>query len=256
MFINKQGNTSITIPGSGADSLATGELNDASVIPSFFATMRVPLRRGRYLTRDDVEQKIRALWSLVITEQSLSEKEQRAIPEPAVVNEAFVRRFFPHADPLGKRFCIDPTNKTYWYVIVGVVGDMHRQGQERRAIPQYFGPYVPSPTGRADLLVRTKGDPLAMVATVRQVIGAEIPGIIIPTTSTVDRDLGSFHAARYFQTWLLTAFASDTLKLGFKLGTFPPTINSAATVGALVAAVFVCFVSTLASVALSPRKLM
>ena len=55
---------------------------------------------------------------------------------------------------------------------------------------------------------------------------------------------------------LLTALASDSLKLGFKLGTFPPTINSDAIVGALVAAVIISVVSTLASVALSPRKLM
>jgi putative membrane protein len=55
---------------------------------------------------------------------------------------------------------------------------------------------------------------------------------------------------------LLTALASDSLKLGFKLGAFPPTINSDAIVGALVAAVIISVVSTLASVALSPRKLM
>jgi putative membrane protein len=55
---------------------------------------------------------------------------------------------------------------------------------------------------------------------------------------------------------LLTALASDSLKLGFKLGTFPPTINSDAIIGALVAAVIISVVSTIASVALSPRKLM
>lgn len=55
---------------------------------------------------------------------------------------------------------------------------------------------------------------------------------------------------------LLTALASDSLKLGFKLGTFPPTINSDAIVGALVAAVIISVVSALASVALSPRKLL
>jgi len=55
---------------------------------------------------------------------------------------------------------------------------------------------------------------------------------------------------------LLVALASESLKLGFKLGTFPPTLNSDAIVGALVAAVIISVVSTLASVALSPRKLM
>ncbi|HEX2756485.1 MAG TPA: phage holin family protein [Candidatus Limnocylindrales bacterium] len=55
---------------------------------------------------------------------------------------------------------------------------------------------------------------------------------------------------------LLTALASESLKLGFKLGTFPPTINSDAIVGALVAALIISVVSTVATVALTPRKLM
>jgi putative membrane protein len=54
---------------------------------------------------------------------------------------------------------------------------------------------------------------------------------------------------------LLVALASDTLKLGFKLGTFPPTLNSDAIIGALVAAVIISVVSTVVSVALTPRKL-
>jgi putative membrane protein len=55
---------------------------------------------------------------------------------------------------------------------------------------------------------------------------------------------------------LLTAALSSQLKLGFKVGDFPPNITSDTIVGALVAAVIISVVSTLASVALSPRKLM
>jgi putative membrane protein len=55
---------------------------------------------------------------------------------------------------------------------------------------------------------------------------------------------------------LLTALASDSLKLGFKLGSFPPTLNSDAIVGAIVAAIIISVVSTLASVALSSRKML
>ena len=105
------------------------------------------------------------------------------------MNEAFVRRFFPSEDPIGKRFCIDPTNKTYWYTIVGVVGDMHRQGLEKRAIPEYFGPYIPMPTGRADLIVRTQRDPLATVPAVRRALADVIPNILIPTVATADQQL-------------------------------------------------------------------
>jgi putative membrane protein len=54
---------------------------------------------------------------------------------------------------------------------------------------------------------------------------------------------------------LLVAWASGQLKLGFKVGDFPPNITSDTIVGALVGAVIISVVSTLASIALSPRKL-
>ena len=87
-----------------------------------------------------------------------------------------MKRFFPNTNPIAKRFCIDPTNKTYWFTIVGVVADMHRSGLlERPAIPEYSVPYLASPIGRADLPVRAKGDPLRLAAAVRREISAVIP---------------------------------------------------------------------------------
>ena len=55
---------------------------------------------------------------------------------------------------------------------------------------------------------------------------------------------------------LLVALVSGSLKLGFKVGDFPPNVTSDTIIGALVAAFIISVVSTLASVALSPRKLM
>jgi putative membrane protein len=55
---------------------------------------------------------------------------------------------------------------------------------------------------------------------------------------------------------LLVALASDALKLGFKVGKFPPDINADAIIGALAGAVIISIVSTVASLALSPRKLL
>lgn len=55
---------------------------------------------------------------------------------------------------------------------------------------------------------------------------------------------------------LVTAFVSDQLSLGFKIGGFPPTLNADAIIGAIIAAVVISVVSTLASIALSPRRLL
>jgi putative membrane protein len=54
---------------------------------------------------------------------------------------------------------------------------------------------------------------------------------------------------------LIVAWASGQLKLGFKVGDFPPNITSDTIVGALVGAVIISVVSTRASIAHSPRKL-
>ncbi len=55
---------------------------------------------------------------------------------------------------------------------------------------------------------------------------------------------------------LLVAFVSGQLKLGFKVGDFPPNLNADALVGALVGAVIIGVVSALVSLALTPRKLL
>jgi putative membrane protein len=55
---------------------------------------------------------------------------------------------------------------------------------------------------------------------------------------------------------LRVALASSSLKLGFKVGDFPPTISSDTIVGALLGALVISVVSTVASIALSPRKIL
>ncbi|HZD51948.1 MAG TPA: ABC transporter permease [Woeseiaceae bacterium] len=213
LFLSGQGNESITIPGRSGEELVSGELNEGSLTPGFFPALRVPLRRGRLITDDDAEQKIRALWSPIAPRMSLEDEERVATAEPVVVNEAFVRRFFANEEPIGKRFNIDPTNKTYWYEIVGVVGDMHRQGLDRVSIPEYFGPWIPSPNGRADLLVRTSGDPLALAASARQEVQRMVPGVTVVSVTTAGAQLGGFSALRRLQTWLLAIFALLALTL-------------------------------------------
>ena len=54
---------------------------------------------------------------------------------------------------------------------------------------------------------------------------------------------------------LLVALASNSLKLGFKVGDFPPSFTSDTIIGALVGALIISVVSTIASLALTPRKL-
>jgi putative ABC transport system permease protein len=213
LFVHGAANEAITIPGRGDAVVNATQLNEGSVTPGFFEAMRVPLRRGRYLTRADIEQAIRTFWSPIIKDLPLAEKQRRALAEPVVVNDAFVHRFFPTEDPIGKRFCIDPTGKTYWFEIVGVIGDMHRQGLERTAVPEFISAYFPRPSGRADLLVRTESDPATLTTAIRTLIKREIPGADIAFVSSVETQLGDFSAQRRLQTGLLSGFAALAMVL-------------------------------------------
>ena len=58
-----------------------------------------------------------------------------------------------------------------WFTVVGVVGDMRRQGLENEPIPQMFEPLAQNPSRRATLLVRTSmDDPLKMVGAVQAAV--------------------------------------------------------------------------------------
>jgi ABC-type antimicrobial peptide transport system permease subunit len=128
-----------------------------------------------------------------------------------VVNEAFVRRFFGGEDPVGKRFCIDPTGKPYWYEIVGVVGDMRRQALEREPVAEYFQTFLPRMN--AELLVRTRGDPFALAPQIRRVLSENLPGSIVLDVTSVDQRMGALTLQRRLQTSLLAVFAGLALLL-------------------------------------------
>ena len=55
---------------------------------------------------------------------------------------------------------------------------------------------------------------------------------------------------------LIVAFLSNQLDLGFRVGGFPPNLDADAIIGAIIGAVVISLVSTVASIALAPRKLL
>jgi ABC-type antimicrobial peptide transport system permease subunit len=64
-----------------------------------------------------------------------------------------------------------------------------------------------------DLVVRVDRNPTTYAPTIRRIVQSGIAGILIPTVSTVERQLGEFSAQRTLQTVLLAAFAGLALVL-------------------------------------------
>jgi predicted permease len=164
-----------------------------SVTPEYFSTLQIPLRRGRMFTRADGPQS----------------------QEVVIVNEAFVRRFFPGEDPLGRRVTFgNPSQRdTRWQTIVGVVADTKRGGFEREPWAETYFPMRQAAERRAFVLLRTNGDPIALIAAAQAAVWSIDRNQAIATIRTVPELLAQRELNRRFTTLLLGVFASVALVL-------------------------------------------
>ncbi|MGH9722108.1 MAG: ABC transporter permease [Bryobacteraceae bacterium] len=136
------------------------------VMPGYFDTMGIRLVTGRnFIPSDDPRQK----------------------PSKVIVNQAFARRFFPGADPIGKRF--GPTGPSGLAVgsweVIGVVTDAKYRSLREEIPPTLYGPaFRGFGYGPFVLHVRTLQQPEAMIGPVRNVLRSldpELPFVEVKT---------------------------------------------------------------------------
>jgi predicted permease len=154
----------------------------------FFRTLGTPLLRGRAFSTGDRPE----------------------APLVAIVNDALARHSWPGQDPMGRRFKLGPQDADGpWYSVVGVVGNMRRQGLEREALPQMFVSLAQNPPSRnVDLFIRTSSDdPLAMAEALRAAVGRVEKTAAISGVAPLEQQLGTYLTQRRFQTGLLTGFS-------------------------------------------------
>jgi predicted permease len=124
------------------------ETQVAMVTPNYFQTLQIPLLKGRDFTLQDAM------------------KSQRV----AIVSQAFVNRYWPNQEALGKQLNSDLTHE--WFTVVGVARDGKVDGLNEEPKPFLYLPayqvYRSDHPGSSTMIVvaRTTGDPLAFVKTV------------------------------------------------------------------------------------------
>jgi predicted permease len=95
----------------------------------------------------------------------------------AMVNEAFVRHFFPNQDPIGHRFGFGDEKSSGDYEIIGVLKDAHFAGADEKKVQEtVFPPLLQEQSQaalNAEVEVRTVGDPAAATAAIRASISQE-----------------------------------------------------------------------------------
>jgi putative ABC transport system permease protein len=167
----------------------------------YLATLKIPVIEGRGFVDSDTETSMPV----------------------ALVNQAFVRRYLPAGDPLGKRIRINTDQQLgsarssdEVFTIVGVIGDTMNRGPALAPMPHVTTLFRQTPdlnVGFKTLLVRTQMDPLQLAGSIRQQLHVLDPNLPFAEVATMDELIAAQTADRRYTTGLLALFAAFGLVL-------------------------------------------
>ncbi|MGH9838192.1 MAG: ADOP family duplicated permease [Blastocatellia bacterium] len=138
--------TDFLLPGETEVTAGGKHVTNRQVVhENYFATLEIPLLRGRGFTAQD---DVRA-------------------PNVAIVSQAFAREFFPNEDVLGKRVTIIRGKREV--EIIGVAADTKFTNQRQEFKPLLYTPWQQD-AANMSFILRTAGEPLALANAVRQTV--------------------------------------------------------------------------------------
>jgi putative ABC transport system permease protein len=181
-----------SIEGRSADEQATYPLlNYEAITPDYFSASGIPLLSGRPFQASDDED----------------------APGVVIVSRGLARRFWPGADPIGRRIKWGPPDgPAPWLTIVGVAGDARYRALQSPTLDVYV-PYRQSPWGLNHLIVRAAGDPAALAGALAREARAIDPGVATLDAATARELVDSALRRPRFNTLLLGFFAAAALAL-------------------------------------------
>jgi predicted permease len=163
------------------------------VSPEYFDTMGIRLLAGRSLTSQDAPAG------------------KPGLPAKVVVNQAFVRRFFPHADPLGQRFGIGlKAVESADYEIAGVMSDAKYRSLREPMIPTFCD--LANDYSRV-IYVRTRIRPELIFEPVRKVLAALDPSLAFIEMHTLAEEVDDSAAAERLTALLASVFGGIAVLL-------------------------------------------
>ena len=144
--------------------------NTAHVGTDFMSVMKIPMVAGRAFTRQDTE----------------------TAPRVAIVNQSFVRKFFPHQNPIGRRLGRGqhPDKDTKWVQIIGVCADTRYDRLRSDPPPLYFDLYrQQADVGGLTYIVRTSMKPEAIVPSLRAAVQGIDPDLPLMDVRTQEQQI-------------------------------------------------------------------
>lgn len=169
------------VPSKPADRLS---LPLRAVTPDYFKLLGLPIADGRDFRATDAGK----------------------APNVAVVNQALADRFFPHANPIGKKLWIGDRTQPPTE-IVGLVANGRTDDLTKPAEPEIYLSLWQASAFSKHLVIRTTADPRSMIAAVERELRAVDPTAAVENVKTLDDIRSDSLASRTFAMQLLIGFS-------------------------------------------------
>ncbi len=184
---NMTGMRRLDVPGS--DIMTSPLIGVHWATPAWFATLRVPIKRGRVFTSAD----------------------RLGSPKIVVINETAARIFWPNDDPIGKHIEVGQGGMDNAEVI-GIVGGV-RQRADSAPRPEVYVAFAQTPRSGMMVFVRSQRDPASLGPGLRRAIHDVAPSLPIYDMRTMSDRAAAATAQARFRAVLLTLFAITALAL-------------------------------------------
>ena len=165
------------------------------ITADYFKTMRIPIRRGRFFTKDDTATG----------------------PEVAVINERAAQRFFAGVNPIGQQIHVSAElarhARNLPKTIVGVVGNVKYGGLDEETPAEIYLPYDQHPVDTFTVAVRTRGDAVALLPTLRRNVAALDPLLPLANISSLGDLVDASIAGRRFTLLVFLLFGAIAVAL-------------------------------------------
>jgi putative ABC transport system permease protein len=181
--------TGIRLEGREADPANPDVTEYSRTSPGFFSTMGIDVVAGREFALSD----------------------DAGADPVTMVNEAFVRRYWPGEDGPGQRIGMG-RGEPVWYTVIGVVGDINRRGLDRPASPEMYMTTLQAGINSAQVVVHTQANVAQTVAAMRRAV-ADLDGALPLHFSTLEEYVVQSTNQPRFYTQLFSAFAAVALLL-------------------------------------------
>jgi len=162
------------------------------ISPGYFQALSLPLKAGRLLDNRDTATS----------------------PPVVVVNDSFVKRYYPNESAIGKRILVEkilPTRRglgpqTAWE-IVGIVADEKRRGLESLTDIGAYASFAQNPVVGLGIVAKGSGDAGALIQTVARAVARVEKTQVLDRPNTVQRMREESMMSRQLTTSLLGGLA-------------------------------------------------